>query len=92
VLTALQGRAEIGQLPDSALLSVFANKKGPPTLVLAGRAWLVRDVDWKRRRVHVEPSDDRGTIRFTGGPVPLSYELCQAMWPRLSRGRSLRPP
>ncbi|MPY94449.1 MAG: DEAD/DEAH box helicase [Acidimicrobiia bacterium] len=78
VLTVLQGRTEIGQVPDVAL-AAGANRAGPTTLLLAGRAWAVKAVDWKRRRVQVEPGEGRGTIRFRGGPVPLSYELCQAM-------------
>ena len=77
--TVLQGRQEIGSVPDETLVAVFENKDGPPALLLAGRSWKVNDVDWKRRRVQVEPTDGPGKVKFPGGGVPLSFDLCQAM-------------
>lgn len=75
----LQGRNEIGSVPDEALTAAFENKSGPATLLLAGRAWQIKSVDWKRRRVQVEPSESMGKVRFPGVGLPLSFELCQAM-------------
>lgn len=75
----LQGRIEIGSVPDAALTAAFENKVGPATLLLAGRAWHINSVDWKRRRVQVEPSEATGKVRFPGAGLPLSFPLCQAM-------------
>lgn len=75
----LQGRSEIGSVPDAALTAAFENKAGPATLLLAGRAWHISSVDWKRRKVQVEPSDAIGKVRFPGTGLPLSFELCQAI-------------
>ena len=47
-------------------------------------------IDWKRRIAHVEPTEDRGSVRFAGGSQPLDYELCQAMAEVLD-GASLEP-
>ncbi len=79
VLSVRQGRTEIGQLPDIAIQSAFQVRSGPPAFLLAGRSWVIRDVDWRRRVVQVEPFDGLAKVRFPGGPVPLAYELCQAM-------------
>ena len=79
VLSVRQGRSEIGQLPDIAIQTAFQTKPGPPSVLLAGRAWRIVNVDWKRRVVQVEPYDGVAKVRFAGGAVPLSYELCQAM-------------
>lgn len=75
----MHGRTEIGQVPDEALIAAFQDRNTAPTLLLAGRSWLVREVDWKRRKVHVEPHDRPGRIRYPGVGQPLSFELCQAM-------------
>lgn len=77
--TVLHGRSEVGSVPDQTLIAVFANKTGPPALLLAGRTWEVLEVDWKRRKVHVQPSASQGSVRFPGTAVPLSFEICQAM-------------
>lgn len=79
MFVVMQGRTEIGFVPDAALTAAFENKAGPATLLLAGRPWQINDVDWKRRRVQVEPSDALGKVRFPGISLPLSFELCQAM-------------
>jgi ATP-dependent Lhr-like helicase len=73
------GRNEIGLIPDEGLIAAFQNKNGPPILLLAGRSWRVLDVDWKRRKVSVEPYDRPGKIRYPGVGQPLSFALCQSM-------------
>ena len=37
------------------------------------------DVDWARRLVWVEPTDDPGTVRWSGSGVALSIEVCHAI-------------
>jgi ATP-dependent Lhr-like helicase len=48
-------------------------------LLLAGRAWLVTHVDWKRRRVFVEPTDLPGRATWGGEAGGLSFELTRSM-------------
>lgn len=43
------------------------------------RYWLVKYVDWKRRRAYVEPSAQQGKSRWFGAGPPLHYEFCQAV-------------
>jgi len=50
------------------------------TFYLAGRAWLVERIEWKKKRVMVAPSPG-GRVPKWGGITPcfLSYELCRKM-------------
>ena len=50
------------------------------TFYLAGRAWLVERIEWKKKRVMVIPSPG-GRVPKWGGITPsfLSYELCRKM-------------
>src|SRR5262249_10536523 len=58
-LTATWGRDVLGQLPALAL--AVRPVGGLPVVLLGGRSWVVRHVDWRTRRVHVEPSESRGS-------------------------------
>jgi ATP-dependent Lhr-like helicase len=79
LLSVRQGRLEVGQVPDIAISSAFAQRQGPPALLLAGRSWRIREVDWKRRVVRVEPADDRASVQFRGTAQPLSFGMCQSI-------------
>ena len=61
----LAGRQEIGRC-DPMLLTERLD--GPRLLLLAGRSWKVTWIDWKRRRVQVEPVDGGGKARWTTPP------------------------
>ncbi|GAA2411543.1 DEAD/DEAH box helicase [Streptomyces glaucosporus] len=75
--TVLSGRTEIGRTDPSVLTE---ERPGPRRLLLAGRSWQVTFIDWKRRRVFVEPADSGGIAKWmTGGITGLSYELTRAM-------------
>jgi ATP-dependent Lhr-like helicase len=71
----LFGGSDIGSVDP---LVLTRKVDGPRVLVLAGRSWEVRHIDWRRRRCFVEPSDLRAGMRWMSVPSPLSYELCQA--------------
>ncbi len=90
LLKVLHGRKEIGQAHP---MSFRGDQRSRP-LALGGRSWTVLDVDWKRRVVSVEPSADRGRIRFLGDSVPRPFEFTRAcravlcsteLWTWLSR-------
>ena len=74
-----QGRTEIGQVPDVAITAAFATKEGVPAILLAGRTWRIKSVDWRRRIAQAEPADQKASVRFPGIAQPLSYEICQSM-------------
>ena len=78
-LKVLHGRAEVGSV-SPASLSVRLPEGQPRVLALAGRAWVVTHVDWRRRTVYVAPFEGRGRSRWSGrGGVGLGRELAQSM-------------
>ena len=76
VLTATWGREVLGELPALALAARPAD--GPPVVLLGGRSWIVRHVDWRNRRVNVEPSESRGSTRWNSGGRAMSHVLARA--------------
>jgi ATP-dependent Lhr-like helicase len=75
-LVEFSGR-EVGWIHE---LSLERRRDGSdPVILLGGRAWWVRSVNWERKTVSVEPSDMEGRSLWLGSSAPLSFELCQAM-------------
>jgi ATP-dependent Lhr-like helicase len=72
----LAGRTELGSVDPMVLTR---RVDGPRILALGGRSWRVTHIEWRRRRVYVEASDQHGTVRWPGLPQPLSYALTDAM-------------
>ena len=79
LVSVRQGRTDIGQVPDLAITAAFANRAGPPAILLAGRTWKITSIDWKRRVAQVEPAEHEAGVHFRGTAQPLSYGICQAM-------------
>ena len=78
-LKVLHGRAEVGSV-SPASLSLRLPEGQPRVLALAGRAWVVTHVDWRRRVVYVAPFEGRGRSRWSGrGGIGLGRELAQSM-------------
>ncbi|AGA26312.1 DEAD/DEAH box helicase [Singulisphaera acidiphila] len=77
LFTVLHGRRELGSVDESTFLT--RREDGLPVLLLAGRAWRVTHLDWKRRRAYVEPAEDVGRSRWRGEGQFLSGELCEAI-------------
>jgi ATP-dependent Lhr-like helicase len=74
------GRFEIGLVPDEALLvRPPGGAHGPMVLLLGGQSWLVRDVDWNRRVIQVEPTDEPGVARWSGGRSAMSDSVARAV-------------
>ena len=76
VLAARHGATELGYVDPMA---VQQQRDGPTVLLLGGRSWKVTAVDWSKRTVSVEPTDDRGKSRWLGTSRWLGFEVCQAM-------------
>jgi ATP-dependent Lhr-like helicase len=84
----LHGRQELGFVDESSFLA--RREAGPPVLLLAGRAWRVSHIDWKRRRAHVEPAEDIGRSRWRGEGQFLSRALCRSIQ-RVLAGNEISP-
>jgi ATP-dependent helicase Lhr and Lhr-like helicase len=77
LFAVLHGRHELGSVDETTFLG--RRDDGPPVLLLAGRAWQVTHLDWKRRRAHVEPAEDAGRSRWRGSGQLLGNDLCGAI-------------
>jgi ATP-dependent Lhr-like helicase len=60
-------------------MAVQQQKDGPTVLLLGGRSWKVISVDWSKRTVWLEPTDEKGKSRWLGTSRWLGFEVCQAM-------------
>jgi ATP-dependent Lhr-like helicase len=86
MLTVVYGREVLGELPALALAagpsrsgeSPRHRTAGPPVVLLGGRSWQVMHVDWRRKRVRVEPSEHPGRSRWSGVGRTMSSELARA--------------
>jgi ATP-dependent Lhr-like helicase len=76
LLAVRWGARLLGQIDPSALVVRNGER---PVVLLGGSAWAVGDVDWQRRLVWVEPSDDPGRSRWSGAGGALSLEVCHAI-------------
>jgi ATP-dependent Lhr-like helicase len=76
LLTVLHGRQEIGSVHP---INVERRDDRPTIFLLGGRAWRVRQVDWRRRQVFVETTDGGGRSRWVGDTRPMSTALCRAI-------------
>ncbi|MBN9519349.1 DEAD/DEAH box helicase [bacterium] len=70
----MAGQKELGSVHESTF---YKRDEGPPVIVLAGRSWKTKHLDWKRRIAHVEPAEERGRSRWLGEGQFLSYRVCQ---------------
>jgi ATP-dependent Lhr-like helicase len=62
-----------------ATITLPRSDDGPSVLLLAGRAWRVTHLDWRRRRAFAEPAADQGRSRWGGQGQSLGFELCRAI-------------
>jgi ATP-dependent Lhr-like helicase len=75
LLQVLHGRESVGNVDRLSLSST----RGDKVLVLGGRSWAVRSVDWKAGVVHVVPVDGPGKSRWRGESPAMAPALAQAM-------------
>ena len=75
LLTARHGATEVGYL-DPAVLS---GQGEDCVVLLSGRSWSVREIDWRRRMVWLEPTSGGGKARWMGGGRECSAELAAAI-------------
>ncbi len=76
LFTVLHGRTELGLVHETSFLS----REGEPiTLLLGGRSWTVRSLDWGHRRAYVEAAPAGGRSRWCGGSRLMHFELARAI-------------
>ena len=83
LLTAKHGMTELGYVDPS----VVGGDAGPAQILLAGRSWAVREVDWKKRVVWLEPTTSGGgKARWIGGARSIGPDVARAIRDVLYRG------
>lgn len=73
----VHGNSSIGMV-DWLTVAVEEGRERRP-LILSGRAWEIREVDFSMRRIFVVPSAAQGRARWYGQGRGLSLELAQAV-------------
>ena len=79
LFTVLAGRKEIGSVDESSFLD-GSGKAEAKVLLLGGSAWRVTHIDWTKRLVFVEPSDNQGKSRWRSQPPGLRFDLSQSIF------------
>jgi ATP-dependent Lhr-like helicase len=77
MLTAFHGTRELGHVEAGFL--VTAQKGEPASIALGGKSWIVRQVDWRARRIYVEPSENRGRGAWIGSGQGMTHHIAQAV-------------
>jgi ATP-dependent Lhr-like helicase len=84
LLIGRHGSTEVGYLDPTVLQG--GKPQEPLKLLLAGRSWSVREVDWKRRLVWLEPATQGGKARWMGSGRGMSEEVAHAILDLLLTG------
>lgn len=79
----LCGNRELGQVHESTFQSA---KEERPSLLLAGRSWAVKAIDWPRRVAYVEATDAGGRSRWRSEAQAHHFRLCRAIRGVLATG------
>jgi ATP-dependent Lhr-like helicase len=82
LLTGRFGSAEIGYIDPTALTGEDPQRR----ILLAGRSWLVKEIEWSKRVVWLEPAKEGGKARWMGSARSLSREVCQGIRVALADG------
>ena len=79
LFTVLAGRKEIGSVDDSSFLD-GSGRQEAKVLLLGGSAWRVTHIDWEKKLVFVEPTDNHGRSRWRSQPPGLGFTLAQSIF------------
>ena len=84
LFTVLHGRKDLGLVHESSFFG--HGEKGDAVLLLAGRSWSLKSLDWSRRVAYVEPAPTGGSSRWCGGTRHIHFEHAQAIQRVLATG------
>lgn len=76
LFSVLHGREELGFVDE---LTFLGKQEGSRILLLGGRNWLVKYIDWQRKLAYVEPTQGKGRSRWKGEGPGLGFALCQSV-------------
>lgn len=82
LLTGRCGSAEVGYIDPS----VLTGDEPQRLLLLAGRSWLVKEIEWNKKVVWLEPAKEGGKARWMGSARSLTREVCQGIRAALLAG------
>jgi ATP-dependent Lhr-like helicase len=82
LLLAKYGTQDVGYIDPS----VLGGEDEAKLVLLAGRSWVVRAVDFGRRIVALEPAADTGKARWIGGTKTISEDVAKAIRAVLREG------
>ena len=82
LLTGRHGSAEVGYIDPT----VLTGDEPQRLLLLAGRSWMVKEIEWSKKIVWLEPAKEGGKARWMGGARSLSREVCQGIRASLISG------
>lgn len=82
LLTGRCGSAEVGYIDPNVLTGDEPRR----LLLLAGRSWLVKEIEWNKKVVWLEPAKEGGKARWMGSTRSLSREVCQGIRAALLAG------
>ena len=71
----LHGNSAIGSLDWLSLVQGGGDGRHP--IILAGRTWEVQSIDWRKRRLFVTPSQEKGKVNWKGLRRGLSLAVAQ---------------
>lgn len=83
LLTGRCGSAEVGYIDPTVLTGEEEPRR---LLLLAGRSWLVKEIEWSKKIVWLEPAKEGGKARWMGSARSLSREVCQGIRVALVEG------
>jgi ATP-dependent Lhr-like helicase len=77
LLSVLCGQKELGSIDEVAVAR--RSNQEPAVLSLGGRSWLVQNIDWRSRRVFVEPAQTTGRTTWLGSSRGVSYAIARGV-------------
>ena len=75
LLTGKFGSTEVGYIDPT----VLTGEKAARLILLGGRSWKVKEVEWKRRIVWLEPAPEGGKARWIGGGRSMDRDVSEAI-------------
>ena len=76
LFTVKHGSNDIGFVHPSTF---FSPQGDQTTILLSGKSWKVRHVDWNKKYAYVEAVKAVGRSRWIGSGVSIGYDLCQSI-------------